>query len=160
MKDVINEDEALRESTRVTAIAVVNTQSTYDIQKWEDDILIDFGFKLSYFDPELIKSIYAISNINELNNPSTLAYRKEVDILTLLTSDDPEFYASNTSVGVIPRARIPLWEAEHHPYHVRALKKWADSVGVKNVCYYGKDDNSYSNPSNESLVEFLLRKLK
>ncbi|MCK5906295.1 MAG: carboxylesterase family protein, partial [Flavobacteriales bacterium] len=159
MKDETSDDEVLRESTRVTAIAVVNTQSTYDVQQWEDDILIDFGFKLSYFDPIFIKSIYAISNINELNSPNTLAYRKEVDMLALLSSDDPEFFASNAKIAVKPSADLSLWSAEHHPYHVRALKQRADSVGVKNVCYYGNGPNAYKDLSNESLIGFVLRKL-
>ena len=160
MKDIANDDEVLRESTRVAAVAVMDTQCTYDMQKWEDDILVDFGFKLSSFDEEFINRIYGISSIHKYNNTSTLAYRKDVDIISLLSSDDPEFFASNAKIAVKPSADLSLWSAEHHPYHVRALKQRADSVGVKNVCYYGNGPNAYKDPSNESLIGFVLRKLK
>ena len=160
MKDIANDDEVLRESTRVVGVAVMETQCTYDIQKWEDDILIDFGFKISYYDPKYINRIYSLSSFEEFYSPRTVAYRKDVDMLNLLSSDDPEFFASNKRIGILQSSKISINAAEHHPYHVKALKQRADSVGVKNVCYYGNGPNAYKDLSNESLIGFVLRKLK
>ena len=160
--DPANADPVLHESTRVKGTVLIQTQASYNFDRWANDIFIDYGITLANLTSDTlfankIEQLYGIPSVSEYNTPSTLQYREEVDMLELLTSDDPEFWASNTETPtVFPSTKGIL---NHHAYHVRELKEKADAIGVPNVCYYGKDPIVYSDPSNESWSEFCIRKL-
>lgn len=154
-KDLIS-----RESTRVKGVAVRATQASYNLERYETDIFNDYNFHwIDYFkiDPDIVprfKSFYGISDINDVFDEEVKSYREKVDMLKLITKDDPEFWVSNPLKPV----NAPTTEdmLNHHAFHARALKKWADSIGVKNTTYYeGLKDNS-----NEGFLEFMIRKLK
>lgn len=161
MADPNNADNVLRESTRVKAIALLETQATYNLDKWKSDIFVDYNlswddfFKLSEDD---ISSLYGIDSMSEYNSEKINKYKSNVDMLAQMTSDDPEIWADNRSFLVVSPT-INKNIAYHHAYHVREIKEKADEVGIPNVCYYG-NPVIFSDPSKESLVDFLLRNLK
>ncbi len=85
-------------------------------------------------------------------------YRAEVDMLALMSLDDPEIWVNNTLRDVLhPLTTSDIFN--HHAFHAKELKKRADEIGVKNNVYYGKNPIIYSQPSNESWIQFCIRKI-
>lgn len=161
MADLNSDDKVLRESTRVKAIALKATQATYDLEKFQTIVFKDYGFKwVEYFEidpnsPNMFirfKSFYGMSNLNEFYTPKIIEYRKKVDMLPMMTDDDPEFWAANLQLPVVEPTQTTI--VTHHAFHVRTLKTWGDRAGIPSVVYYG----DYEDPNNESFLEFILRK--
>ncbi len=160
MADPDNEDPVLRSSTRVKAIAVKATQASYDLLRYETDIFIDYDFSwLSYFniDPSMrtrFKSFYGINELYEFNSDFITTYRQKIDMLAMLSEDDPEFWIANLQRPIV----IPTQSSilNHHPFHARTLKQYGDTVGVPNVVYYA----NYDDPSGENFIDFIIRKTK
>jgi hypothetical protein len=160
MANASSTDPVLKESTRVRAIAVKETQATYDLNRWTDDVFIDYGIpfallKNSY--SKLIAQFYGLPNLTDYDSAANVANRDKVDMLDLLTADDPEFYVENTNQPVSPPTTLDL--LYHHGFHARELKKRADKVAVKSVVYYGKPQ-AYGDASGEKYNAFILRKMK
>lgn len=158
-------DPVLKESSRVLAVVARETQSSYNIEdRWVKDVFVDYNTTWSQIltnETGNIQKIYGVSSTAQYESSNIDNYRAEVDMLTLLTSDDPEIYLNNTLRDVVNpynpyNADIP----SHHAFHARELKEKADAVGVKNISYYGKNPILYSHPSNETWTEFCLRKIK
>ncbi|MDZ7756517.1 alpha/beta hydrolase [Rhodohalobacter sp.] len=158
MADLSNEDKVLRESTRVKAMAVKATQATYDLEKFQSLIFAEYNFKwMDYFelDPDMFhrfKSFYGMSSLNEFNTEEIRNYRRKVDMLLMMTEDDPEFWVANLQKPVVAPTQNTI--VTHHAYHAKTLRTWADSIGIANVAYYG----DYEDPNDESFIDFLLRK--
>jgi len=69
--DPSNTDPVLRQSTRVNAVAALETQASYDLARWETDVFPSFGITLAAMtqDEELLARItqfYAIDNEDQL----------------------------------------------------------------------------------------------
>lgn len=157
-------DHVLRESTRVVGVVARETQASYNIEdRWVNDVFVDYGLTWSTIlsnETGNISKIYGVSSTVEYESAETDAYRVEVDMLTLLSADDPELWISNTLRDVVHpydpfNADIP----SHHAYHARELKEKADAVGVENVTYFGKNPVLYADPSGETWTGFCVRKL-
>ena len=158
-------DPVLRESSRVKAVVARETQSSYNIEdRWVKDVFVDYNITWSQIltnETGNIQKIYGVSTTTQYESSIIDTYRAEVDMLALLTADDPEIYLNSTLRDVVNpynpySADIP----SHHAYHARELKEKADAVGVKNISFYGKNPIIYSDPSNETWTEFCLRKIK
>jgi hypothetical protein len=136
MADKKNADPVLRESTRVKGAVALSTQATYDVLNWPDAVFWEYkskGFNLKNMlrvAPEkLLLNFYGFKTLSDTGTVAGKAYRKKVDMLALMSSDDPEFYAENASVAyTMPKT---LGELEHHPLHAKALMDRAKQVGVK-----------------------------
>ncbi len=161
MKDISSPDPVLRESTRVKGVAVIQTQCSYDIEdRWIANVFQDYGIKWSMVaavNAAGISQFYGVSNLEEYETPEIETYRDKVDMMDFMSKDDPEFWASNTLTPVAPPLSQDI--IYHHAFHVRALKERADEVGLANVCYYGKDPILYEDPSGETYVDFVFRKI-
>lgn len=159
LADPSNEDPVLRESTRVKGIAVKATQASYDLERYETDIFTDYDFNWSeYFqeDPAMkprFLSFYGMGNFNEFYTEPIISYREKVDMLAMMSPDDPEFWVSNPQTPIVKPTKSNI--LNHHAYHARTLKKWGDRIGIPNVVYYG----DYADPSGETFVDFMIRKL-
>lgn len=160
MADQANPDAVLRESTRVKGIAVKATQASYDLGRYESDVFKEYNFTWSWYfqqDPGIeprFKSFYAMDSLNEFNSSRVVAYRKKVDMLALMSADDPEFWALNPQTPVVKPTQAS--QLNHHSFHARTLKRWADSLGIPNKVSYGY----YHEPSGETFVDFMIRKTK
>ncbi|MEM1001497.1 MAG: alpha/beta hydrolase [Bacteroidota bacterium] len=160
MADPNNEDPVLRESTRVNGFAVKATQASYDLLRYESDIFNDYNFSwLAYFemDPSMqdrFMSFYGIDQLSEFNSVEITNYRQNIDMLGMLSSDDPEFWVSNPQNPVVEPTQANI--LNHHAYHARTLKEFADAVGVPNVIFHAE----YEDPSGEEVVDFMIRKAK
>lgn len=161
MADPENFDPVLRESTRVKGIAVRATQSTYDLQRFQSDVFRVFDFRwIEYLRNNpgqipLFKSFYGITDLESYYSDRVTNYRKKVDMLELMSADDPEFWASNplSPITAVPANRDVL---THHALHVKVLKQWSDSIGIPSIVYF----DGYDDPSGESYQDFIIRKLR
>jgi hypothetical protein len=162
LADAQNNDPVLRESTRVKGVVARETQASYNIEdRWVNDVFSDYSVTWSEIlanEIGNIRKIYGLSSSAEYESAAIDAYRVEVDMLALMTADDPEIWINNTLRDVKHPYSAPDISS-HHAFHARALKERADRVGVKNVAYYGKSPIIYAHPSNESWIEFCKRKI-
>lgn len=161
--DLENSDPVLRESSRVQGVVARETQSSYNVEdRWVNDVFIDYNLSWSEIlanETGNIRKIYGVSSLAEYESAAIDAYRAEVDMLALISSDDPEIWIKNTLRDVIhPYSAADI--SSHHAFHARELKERADAVGLKSIVYYGKNPILYSHPSNESWVQFCERKIK
>ena len=160
MADPSNPDIVLRESTRVKAIAIKATQASYDLIRYETDVFLEYNFSWREYleeDSDIVdrfKSFYGMSQLNHFYSDSIKLYRKRVDMLAMMSQDDPEFWVSNPQTPAVkPTVSNVL---NHHSFHARTLKEWGDSLNIPNVSYYG----NYEDPSGETFVDFMIRKTK
>ena len=157
MRDASNDDPVLRESTRVLGAAVTETQASYDLQTWEDNVFGEYDLQLQALlnlDPALevrFNSFYGISDFSEFESTETQAYREEVDMLRWLTPDDPEFWVSNTKQPL--DTPVDLGQLLHHPYHARELLRKGNSIGLLSYVTYGP----FPDPGREALSDYLIR---
>ena len=160
--DGSNSDPVLRESSRVRGVAVRETQASYNIEdKWVNNIFADYNLSWNEIlsnETGNIQKIYGVSSTAQYQSPAITAYRNEVDMLALLTADDPEIWMNNTLREVVHPYSGPEIST-HHAFHVRELKKRADAVGVKNISYYGRNPILFAHPSNETWTQFCKRKI-
>lgn len=161
MAELNSEDPLSRESTRVIAIAVQETQSTYDLKRWEGDV---FPEELFTFEAirntnlgKRLMSFYGISSFDQIDQPDIAEYRKEVDMLGMVSSDDPPVYILNKQ-DFSPGDGSRVGNLLHSPYHAVALKKEFERAGVEHRVYIPADG---SKPNEGQFVaDFLLSKLR
>ncbi|WP_394759264.1 hypothetical protein [Flavobacterium sp.] len=155
-------DPVLRESSRVKGVVARETQASYNIEdRYVNDVFIDYGLTWTEIlanETGNIQKIYGVSSTVQYESPSIDAYRAEVDMLSLMTSDDPGIWINNTLRDVVNPYSAPEISS-HHAFHARELKERADAVGIENITYYGKNPIIYSDSSNESWTEFCKRKI-
>jgi para-nitrobenzyl esterase len=155
-------DPVLRESSRVKGVVARETQASYNIEdRYVNDVFVDYNLTWTEIlanETGNIQKIYGVSSTAQYELSSIDAYRVEVDMLSLMTSDDPEIWINNTLRDVAHPYSAPEISS-HHAFHARELKERADAVGVENITYYGKNPIIYSDPSNESWTEFCKRKI-
>lgn len=148
------------ESTRVLGVIANSTQATYDLLKWQTVVFAPYNLDLVQVTEALgmeqrLLSFYGMQSIDDLPTPAITAYRADVDMLALMSSDDPPFWVHNTLPEEVPATVGSLY---HHPYHARALMDRATEVGVVSVGYI--DALNVADPSGESEWEFALRQLQ
>ena len=160
LADPSSNDPVLRESTRVRAVILLETQASYDVARWTTDVFPDLGIgvlegaALLGLEGRLL-GFYGISELDQFESPETIAYRRRVDMLELLTADDPPIFVRNKNQPNEFPASVAL--LFHHVNHATTIADRANEVGVEHVLYapaLGIED-----PSGEGEVEFALRHL-
>jgi hypothetical protein len=161
MADSAAEDPVLAESTRVRAAAVWETQATYDLPRWTDDIFDEFGLDLfgtaeQFGLMQQLLNFYGITEREDLESPDIIAYRENVDMLDLMDGTDAPFWVRNEfEAKTFPISSGALF---HHPFHARALVDAAVAVQLENVPYIPKIEVAPG--TDESASAFLLRHLE
>jgi para-nitrobenzyl esterase len=150
-------------SSRVSGAILFETQSTYDVERWFTDVFEEYSISLETFknDEEVIPKVlqlYALEEIDEFFDNSTIIYRDQVDMLDQISPDDPPLFIQN--INQPKEQPMDLNLLNHHPNHAMILREYANEAGLDNVCYYGKQSSLYSDPSGENWVEFAMRLLK
>ena len=158
MADPGNADSVLHESTRLRVVAAKATQATYDIVKWFDVVFIDFGITIDMLQEDLthrLLDFYAISDTSELYTPQTEAYRADVDMLALMSADDPPIWVENNQ----EEGGLTLQQGlfYHHPMHAKVLDEYADSIGLTNRIY--APAINLVDSTGEQLLHFFLEHL-
>lgn len=93
-----------------------------------------------------------MESLSEFYSPDIQDYRKKVDMLFMMSADDPEFWVANTQTPVVAPTESTI--VTLHAYHAKTLRLRANALGIKQVSYHGY----YEDPSGESFVDFILRK--
>ena len=159
MSDPNHSDPVLRESTRLKVSGAFSTQATYDILKWPEILQIPVNLELLL----MFLSAYGLQDafLNTRQGTDSFdkeldAIRKDVDLLGLMSPDDPPIYVSNGQHGGTPEGLDHLL---HHPLHAVALKTRAEEVGLEAVVYAEKLGIVPDEEKQETLVSFFLRHL-
>jgi acetyl esterase/lipase len=148
MADPASPDPVLRQSTRLSCMAVSGAQSSYDprtIRAWVGDAAARhpalegfFGLKAGEHDtPEAHRRYAAASAIN------------------LLTRDDPPVYAYYSEARVIP-ADAKDGQGIHHINFGLRLKERMDALGIECIVRH-RDEGA---ASDREMVEFFVRHLR
>ncbi|MEJ7692644.1 alpha/beta hydrolase, partial [Daejeonella sp.] len=102
MADKNNPDPVLRESTRVKGVVAMETQATYDILNWHNHVYNEYlgkgmsqKFILDIGTPERILTAYGFKSFADTATAAGIARRKSLNLLNLMSKDDPEIFAEN-----------------------------------------------------------------
>ncbi|MBX2797351.1 MAG: alpha/beta hydrolase [Myxococcales bacterium] len=164
MADPESDDPVEWQSTRLSAVRAFETQGSYDLVRWEEDILVEdtwavpitINLAISFGLEPLILAFYGMDDIDQMyTDPDIIAYREEVDMLGLLSSDDPPLRVEN----VFESAGMPLTIGGfyHHPFHALAVDEFGEAVGVDVQAVLPTMEIDES--GGETATEFLLRHL-
>jgi para-nitrobenzyl esterase len=163
MADPGSTDPVLRQSTRVSAVAASGTQATYDLLKWETVVFASLGMTLEDMaalpetedeEPGFL-TFYGADSLEQLGEPEYVEYRQQVDMLALMSADDPPIWLKST----VDNPGIPVDQGEllHHGLHALALMEQADDVGIECQAYIPALE--VEDPAGEEKLEFLLDRL-
>ena len=154
MAEPNNPDPVLRESTRLAVVGALATQATYDVLKWSE--LLAYTPDAETYEESLVEAVvfYGLKNVEELTSPKGEAIRADLDMLGLMSKDDPPLYVSNGMKGGTPENR---GHRNHHPLHAVALKKRAEEVGIEAEVHAKLI--GIEPPKTEGMVNFFLRHL-
>jgi acetyl esterase/lipase len=147
-----NPDPVLRESSRVSAAAATATQATCDVLKWKD-ILGDSAQQVT--DGSDWPSFYGLKSMEELRSPKGEKIRADVDMLGLISKDDPPVFliASSRHDALQNRGDVL-----HSSKHSTAVKKRCDEAGVPAVLQIDSDDQA-GDHGKGGHIGFLLKHL-
>ncbi len=132
-------DPVLAVSTRVSAIAVLDTQSTYDVLRWETDVYGEAFPEVTLeavvkSDPEAmgrIAQFYGLdpetATLEQLSTDALQVYRAKVDMLSMPGPQDPPVFLSAGGQTGPPRTMGSLL---HHPLHAEAMFRALTLAGV------------------------------
>ncbi|MEL7003754.1 MAG: alpha/beta hydrolase [Bacteroidota bacterium] len=163
--DPDNADPVLQESTRVIGAAVREIQSSYDVEgRWFNQVFEDFPDATFELYRQLsggnLLQFYGLLTDASYDTEAIVAYRQEVDMLGLMSTDDPPIWVTNIVREAIEPTTGDL--VLHHPFHARELREKADMIGLENVIAYGNGDNFVPDPNrpDETWVEFSIRMIE
>src|SRR6185295_11057677 len=126
LADPKNADPVARESTRLTAVAVVNGQSSYDPRFAEKIGIPRPNFERHNF----FLPFYAITK-EEIDTPKALERYEQAAPITHLTKDDPPALLTYTLPNDEVTATSDLNLVVHHPKFGIALKQQMDKLGIE-----------------------------
>jgi acetyl esterase/lipase len=131
LADPQNPDPVLRQSTRLTCIAVENGQSSYDPRFAESIGIPRPNFERHPF----FLPFYGIDE-QEIDTPKAYRLYDEAAPITFLTRDDPPVYLSYNRANVPADASSDVQLVVHHPRLGIALKQRMDKLGIECVLRY------------------------
>ena len=131
LADPKSADPVARESTRLTCIAVVNGQSSYDPRFAEKIGLPRPNFERHAF----FLPFYGITK-EEIDSPKALERYDQAAPITYLTKDDPPALLTYTLPNEEVTATSDLNLVVHHPKFGIALKQQMDKLGIECVVEY------------------------
>ncbi len=144
------DDPILSQSTRLKAIGAFRTQATYDILRWEE-VFAEYTIDMSRIPPMMMDQLvrfYGIEDSKLLYTDDMINYRKRVDMLELISPDDPPLLVMNDAKDGPPLFTDP----QHHPYHAKILKEYAEKHGLKHEVF--AEDLGISSYPDGRIVEF------
>jgi acetyl esterase/lipase len=142
MADPKNADAVLRQSTRLSCIAVLGAQSTYDprvIRKWVSD---------SAARHPALEGFYGLKS-DELDTPKAYKLYEAAAPINHLTKDDPPVYAFYSESRVLP-ADAKAGQGIHHINFGLRLKEQMDKLGIECIVRH-RDEGA--DPEKE-IIEF------
>lgn len=154
-------DDVEQQSTRVLGVYAFEAQATYDIVKWDDEVMPDSYIKSDLLGEEenlegaknVLMAAYALDNLDEHSDfyqRDVNSIREAVDMLGLMSADDPEFWVDNSEVQGTYQNLKTADAFYHGGEHAVALHNRALEVGVRHTAetytgYLDKGNNSDAN---------------
>lgn len=134
MADSQSDDPAERMSTRVLGAYGFVPQASWDVTDWPDDVFSAYaseGFSSEnvheILTEDFVLQLLGLETIDELESDDALASRARLDLLSLLSADDPEIYVKSPLEDGLPGDFDQL---VHHPKHVQALVAKGEETGA------------------------------
>jgi len=160
LADKTSDDPVRRMSTRISGFAALETQATYDIQRWVDDVFLEYnldvlGAAALFGLEQMLQNFYGLESLDDFDNPDIVAYREDVDLMGLMDASDPPMFVRNQMSDLVaPWEDISRFDLFHHPFHAREAIDAGKAAGMDVVGYVPKMD--IEDPSGITLEEFLL----
>jgi acetyl esterase/lipase len=148
MADPKNSDPVLRESTRLSGMAVYGAQSTYDpfvIKEWVGEAASKHP---------ALEGFYGIKPEN-FDTPAAREMFTKAAAITYLTKDDPPVYAFYSDPRALPPPDAKPGAGIHHINFGLKLKEQMDKLGIE--CTIRHADEK-TNPTEET-VDFFVKHL-
>ena len=148
LADLKSADPVLRQSTRLTCMAVNGAQSTYDprvIKEW-------IGGR-AHEHPAL-EGFYGLTK-DELDTPKAHQRYEQAAPIHYLTKDDPPVFAFyNEPKGPLPADAKP-GQGIHHINFGLKLKERMDALSIECIIKHGDDYTQAGGNSTQDMVKFL-----
>lgn len=148
MADPANPDPVLRESTRLTCMAVQGAQSTYDprvIKEWVGEAASKHP---------ALRGFFGLKD-DELDTPRAHEVYEAASAINYLTKDDPPVYAFYSEGRKIPPDAKPGKGIHHVNFGLR-LKEQMDALGIECVVRH-RDEGARADAET---VDFLAKHLQ
>jgi acetyl esterase len=148
LADPKGDDPVLRQSTRLTCMAVLGAQTSYDprvIREWVGEAASKHP---------ALPAFYGLK-ADELDSPKAHKLYEDASPVTHLTKDDPPVYAFYNEPRELPKDPTPGAGIHHINFGVR-LKERMDKLGIE--CVVRHQDQG-ADPAKE-VVAFLVKHLK
>jgi acetyl esterase/lipase len=131
LADPKSQDPVLRQSTRLTAVAVENGQSSYDPR-----FAANIGIPRPNFERHpFFLPFYGIQ-AEEIDTPDAYRRYREAAPITYLTGDDPPVHLSYNRADEPCDAATNVDLVVHHPRLGIALKEQMDKLGIECIVRY------------------------
>lgn len=161
LADPNSQDPVLRESSRISVIAVDGCAATKDVVKAQEIL----EAKPEVFYPQSSwPGYYGLKTLEEVLGPVGQKIRADCDMLAMISKDDPPMYLSTEAFH--PENAPPDEQIGHHPYSSIAVKEQCDRVGVEAVLHLSEASKKYlvdhgkaipDNTPDDSLNDFLFK---
>jgi acetyl esterase/lipase len=139
LADPNSKDPVLRESSRLAAAGSINGQFSYDFEQWPTVIGKYPGNQPAPVGE--LHTFYGLKDADDIHSSKGKQIRADVDMLALLTKDDPPVFLYSAGQNVEPTDH---GHYVHHPRHSIAVKHKCDQVGVECKMLLRADDPSIS----------------
>lgn len=131
LADPKSDDPVMRESSRVSAAAASSCQATYDVLKWKS-VLGEEGGRLfeRYYPVSTWPALYGLKTIDELQSEQGIKLRADVDMLGLISTDDPPVWMGVNASHAKMKSQSDVL---HCSKHAEAVKARCNEIGVAAV---------------------------
>jgi hypothetical protein len=153
-----NDTTILGESTRIQCVGALATQATYDVFQWITyipglDSAVDRAKEPTY---DAAAKFYGFPNYLAFE-PHREAITRELDMLRMISPDDPPAYIMNLQKETVPRDMNTI---QHHRAHALVLLEYLERNRVEHQVYVFGEDASADVELLHPVREFLVRHLK
>lgn len=154
LADPESQDPVLRQSSRLACAGSLNGQATYDLRRWEKVLGPPPG-GMARSDAELL-GFYGFKDKAEMETPEGDKIMKDMDMLGLLTDDDPPVFLSSGQPNTEPKNR---GHYVHHPRHSIAVHTRCQELKIESEIVLREDLAKGGGSTDERLKRFLFKHL-
>jgi acetyl esterase/lipase len=154
LADPSNKDPVLRESSRLAVAGSLNGQFSYDFERWSD-VVGRYPAQAQSPVGQLYR-FYGLKDPNDLYSRNGKAIRADVDMLSLLSRDDPPVFLFSAGKNVDP---MDQGHYVHHPRHSIVIKRECDRLGVECQMLLKAEDPALPSRPFDQMLKFFFKHL-